>query len=135
MKMNEVFIDICNLRKSGLATGLTILKRNSKICLSLSNKEIITKDKLNNHEKRLFSLFEKKFQYSRSINKDMKKNEIDWGKAELVMKGEICNKQIHLFFYEELDKHSDYMVFKPLVAYNKDIIVALNVFNSLQVSF
>lgn len=135
MKMNDIFVDVCNLREGGLVTGLAILKRNSNIRLFLPHKEIITKGALNNHQKRLFSLFEKKFQYLRSINKDMKKNQINWGKAELMVRSQICNKEVHFFFYEELVQGSDYMVFNPFAAYNKDIIVSIKVFNSLEVSF
>ena len=135
MKLNDIFVDVYNLNASGLARGLVILKKNGNLRLFLPHKEIITKGALNNHQKRLFSLFEKRFQYLRSINKDMKKNQINWGKAELMVRSQICNKEVHFFFYEELVQGSDYMVFKPFLAYDKDIIVSINVFNSLEVSF
>lgn len=131
MKMNEVFIDMCNVRASGLA----ILRKNSHIRLFLAHNETITKDKLNNHEKRLFNLFEKKVKYLRSINKNIEIDEIEWENTELISSGKIYKNEIDSFWYEEYDKQTDYRIFKPFIRYNKAIIVTIETFNNLEVSF
>lgn len=120
MKMNEVII-----QNSIEKEKVRIMRKNSLIDIPLIDKQRIGKDALNCHQKRLFYLFKKKMEYLRSVHKTLKNREIDWDKVEFKLSADICNKRVELFYYENY----------TLSRYDKELIVGLDVFNSLKTNF
>lgn len=128
--MNEILIQNGIEREK-----VRIMKKNSVIEIPLMGKDNILKEMLNGHQKRLFSLFVKKMEYLKSTHKNTSYEKFNWNNATLKASCKICGSCVELFWHKEDKGCSGYIELVAYVRLNKDIIVSLDVFNSLKVSF